>query len=358
MVRRSPGSALTVRVRLAARWRQFRPAVFAFLAGPLVLLIAGVSYQSLSAADDQRRFPPPGRRVDVGGYRLHIDCSGPRAAGVPTVVFEGGLGAPGLLWALVRPGVAAHARACSYDRAGYGWSDPGPQPRTARQMTGELHVLLQQAHEPPPYVLVGHSFGGIVVRLFAAEYPAEVAGLILVDARHEDFFQRMPPASLRADENNLRSAQLLRFVTPLGITRLSGNLGRLDASLAYLEPLPQTVKDAVRAVMIYNPQHWATAVAEREAITASYEQVRAARLPDALPLTVLSAEYGADAWQPPDQPPDDTGPAIWMELQQQLARLSTRSQWIVVARSGHYVYLDRPDAVIDAVLAMLADARR
>src|SRR5437879_1710683 len=135
-----------------------RMAVFSFsiLALQLALLAIGFLYQSIASANDRHTFPPPGRLVDLGGYRLHIYCTGQRVAGRPTVIFEGGLGAPSLVWTLVQPGVAEHARACSYDRAGYGWSEPSPQPRNARQIVGELHKLLQQAGETGPYILVGH----------------------------------------------------------------------------------------------------------------------------------------------------------------------------------------------------------
>jgi pimeloyl-ACP methyl ester carboxylesterase len=210
-------------------------------------------------------------------------------------VFEGGLGAPSLMWALVQPGVAQHARACSYDRAGYGWSDPGPESRTARRLAGELRALLQAAGEAPPYVFAGHSLGAIIVRVYAADYPDEVAGLVLVDPRHEDFYTRMPAEYLQVDENNYRNAQVLQAITPIGVTRIAGNLGSLGAFDAYLAPLQGQGADAAWAKMIYNPQHWATAVAERAVIDDSYAEVRATRLPADLPLVVLIAERGDEA---------------------------------------------------------------
>lgn len=117
--------------------------------------------------------PPIGRLVDIGGYRLHLACQG---KGSPTVVMEAAIGETGLLWSLVQPAVAQTTRACVYDRAGLGWSDPSPSPRTAAVMVEELHTLLATAEVPGPYVLVGHSFGGLLVRLHAARYPQEVAG--------------------------------------------------------------------------------------------------------------------------------------------------------------------------------------
>ena len=125
--------------------------------------------------------PPVGRLVDVSGYRLHLACQG---EGSPTVVMEAAIGETGLLWSLVQPAVAQTTRACVYDRAGYGWSDPIPRPRTAAVMVEELHTLLDTAGVPGPYVLVGLYFGGLLVRMYAARYPQEVAGLVLVYAAY------------------------------------------------------------------------------------------------------------------------------------------------------------------------------
>jgi pimeloyl-ACP methyl ester carboxylesterase len=138
------------------------------LLGVLILLaialLVSSLYQAISSDRDAHTFPAPGRLVDVGGYRLHLLCTGQVNAGSSTVVFEGGLGAISILWSMVQKGVAPYARVCSYDRAGYGWSDNGPLPRTAGQIAIELHRLLQNAGERPPYLLVGHSLGGLIIR--------------------------------------------------------------------------------------------------------------------------------------------------------------------------------------------------
>jgi pimeloyl-ACP methyl ester carboxylesterase len=327
------------------------------IAGIIILIIAGIlllttAYQQIAEWQDAQAFPPPGKLVDVGGYRLHIDCTGDRAVGSPTVIFEGGLGASSILWRMVQAGVAPHERACSYDRAGYGWSDPGPQPRTATQIVSEMHTLLERAGEKPPYVLVGHSLGGIIVRLYASQYPAEVAGLVLVDARQEDFFQRMPPEFLKIDEANYQRARLLQAITPLGFTRIAGGLGLLDADEQYLAPLPEADKAAARALMIYNPRQWQTSVAERDVINQSYDEVRATQLPRNLPLIVLSADNGVAAWQSPGDPIDDHTRELWMSLQQDLTTLTDHAQWQIVANSGHYIQLDQPDAVVRAILSL------
>jgi len=324
------------------------------LALQLTSLLLGIAYQSIASADERRRFPAPGRLVDVGGYRLHIYCTGPHVDGQPTVVFEGGLGAASLVWALVQPEVAQRARACSYDRAGYAWSDAGPGPRTARQIAAELHRLLEAAGETGPYLLVGHSLGGIIIRVYAAEYPQQVSGLLLEDARHEDFFTRMPPDYRRIDETNLRNAQILSAITPIGATRLLNQTNALDAFEDYLAPLSVSMRDEARVLMLYNAQHWVTSVAEREASLESYQQARDAALPDGLPLLVLTAENGVSAWKSADLEISAESRETWMALQKELTALSSNSRWVVIPTGGHYIHLERPQVLVDAIFSMLA----
>jgi len=150
-------------------WRWLKRAVLMLIALALLLGLAGITYQAACTARDARRFPPPGRLVNVDGHRLHAYCTG---EGSPTVILEAGWSDCWLNWHLVQPEVAKFTRVCSYDRAGMGWSDAGPYPRTSGQIVREMHALLSNAGIPGPYVLVGHSFGGFNVRLFAQEHPA------------------------------------------------------------------------------------------------------------------------------------------------------------------------------------------
>lgn len=331
-----------------------RTRLLIFIVAVILLLpISGLTFQSISYSRDLEQFPPPGRLIDVGGYRLHLYCTGASVNGSPTVILESGVGASSLMWSLVQPGIAAYTRVCSYDRAGYGWSESGTMPRTADRLMDELYELLTVAGEQPPYVLVGHSFGGILNRVFASKHPADVAGIILVDARHEDYFVRMPPEYLERDEANLDRARWLRLLTPLGITRLAGNAGRLDTFEIFLAPLPAEIEATAWAMQIYNPNHWATSVAEREAIDESYRQVKSTQLPANLSLIVLTAENGVEAWQAEDEATNDATQEAWVELQVELTRLNSNSQWITVKDSGHYVYFDQPQAIVDAVHAMI-----
>ena len=147
----------------------------------VVLILVGAVYEASVESSDARAYPPPGRLVDVGGYRLHINCTG---VGSPTVVIEAGWGDSSASWGWVQPEVAKTTRICTYDRAGMGWSEVSPEPRTAREFAKELHTLLTKANEPGPYVLVGHSLGGYTMRVYAHDYSGEVAGLVLVDPQN------------------------------------------------------------------------------------------------------------------------------------------------------------------------------
>src|SRR6266487_6611034 len=154
-----------------------------FAVAAVGLAIIGFVYERVAARRDRRAFPQIGRSVDIGGRSLNLYCSG---EGSPAVVFDSGGGMPGYSWLLVQPAVAKLTRACWYDRAGYGWSDPAPAPHGSDAIAKDLHELLRAGGVAAPYVLVGHSFGGFNVRMYDHLYAADVAGLVLVDPSHED----------------------------------------------------------------------------------------------------------------------------------------------------------------------------
>src|SRR4051794_11883465 len=186
----------------------------------VVLALVGASYEAIAAAGDARHYPAPGQLVDIGGYRLHIQCVG---AGSPTVVLDAGLGGSSLDWSLVQPELGRSTRVCAYDRAGMGWSDPSPQPRTPRQIADELHTLLTNAGVAEPYVLVGHSLAGKNVRLFALQHPDQVAGMVLVDARSEYVDANTSPAEVQAFQQALAAQVFLyRVARSVGFVRLIG----------------------------------------------------------------------------------------------------------------------------------------
>src|ERR1043165_3367062 len=189
----------------------------ASLASLLGLLLVGYIYEGIAEAGDRKAYPPPGQLVDVGGYRLHINCTG---TGSPTVVIVAGLGDWSTTWGgVVQPEVAKTTRVCTYDRPGFGWSDALPLPQDAAQSAKELHTLLQNANVPGPYVIVGHSLGGFIVRIFAHDYASEVAGVVLIDS--------MNPKQVSESQSH-SAAQQLSFQALLarfGIARLLVKLG-------------------------------------------------------------------------------------------------------------------------------------
>ena len=315
------------------------------LIGVILLAIAGAVYQVLATSSDRRAYPPPGELVDVGGHRLHIYCTG---QGSPTVILEAAADMMSADWGWIQPEIARQTRVCSYDRAGMGWSEPGPQPRDARQVSVELHTLLAEAGIDGPYILVGHSAGGLYVRMFTDQYPQEVVGLVLVDPGHPDMEVRIPAlaAQNRGDAQLVRTMQLLSY---LGVPRLLG-VGKTNAA-----GLPPQQAAEVNA-SISRPEHWATLLALMQATSASYDEVRATGSLGARPLVVLSA---GTAWFERGAPPDEARRII-NELHDELAALSTNSSHRVVegATHGSLVH-DQADAqtVIAAIEDVLSATR-
>lgn len=313
--------------------------IVALSLGVLVILLAlaGASYQAIATRLDARRFPENGRLVDVGGYRLMLNCTG---AGSPTVILEAGWGDVSVEWRAVQPEIAKFARVCSYDRAGYGGSDPGSMPRTSLQIARGLHALLRNAGEMPPYVLVGHSFGGYNVRVLNGLYPDEVTGIVLVDATQEDQYELLPKAwsaiSAALLKHCERQQRYAFFLIDLGIGRLMLRAQGADHG----------------AYLILQTKYLRARASELEQIRVSAEQARVADQISDKPLVVLTAAENTDAILSSGLSKQDFDEfqSIWVDdLQMRLARLSTRGRRIMVSRSGHDIPSDRPDAVVDAV---------
>ena len=254
------------------------------LLGILALIIGlaaiGASYQAIATANDRRHFPAPGQLVDVGGYKLHINCMG---QGSPTVILESGLANPSSIWGWVQPEVAHATRVCAYDRAGVGWSDPGPEPRDGQQIARELHTLLGKANVPEPYVLVGHSAGGLYVRVYAAQYPRDVVGMVLVDVEHPDQWTQSPAAQAQF-QTYARLGRVQQLLARLGVIR-AFNLNPVS------HDLPPAQAAAYKAFMD-TTQFADVNAAELAAHAATDTQVRSAGPLEALPLIVLTAPGG------------------------------------------------------------------
>jgi pimeloyl-ACP methyl ester carboxylesterase len=312
--------------------------IFAALAAlALFAAAAGFAYEFLAEARDRRDFPMPGQLIDVGGYKLHLVCAG---EGAPSVILDSGLGDGYTVWQKVQPQVSQFTRVCSYDRAGYGYSQHSPLPRTSRVIAEELHALLRAAQLPPPYILAGHSMGGLDVRLYASLYPAEVAGIVLVDSSHPDQIKRFPPALNDLDKTWLREQEFLTALMPFGIPRLLGFCGRdLEA----------------RADKCNFPSQ-REALAELQCFPENVLQASTAGALGDVPLAVLSSD---PARLEPDLPEDLVEPMnqAWQRMQEELAHLSTRGTRHVAQGSGHYIQLDRPDVVIEAVRQVVRQVR-
>jgi hypothetical protein len=221
------------------RW--LRRIVLGLAAVAVLLAATGAFYQSLSERRERRAHPRPGQLIDIGGYKLHINCTG---QGSPAVILDSGLGDTHISWRKVQPPIAQFTRVCSYDRAGLGYSESSPRSSTSQDFAEELHTLLHNAGISPPYILVGHSMGGFDVRLFASLYRSEVAGMVLVDSSHPEQQKRFPPALNDLDATWLREQEFFEFAMPFGIPRLLGFCGH-DAEVRAAECNFHTVREGV-----------------------------------------------------------------------------------------------------------------
>ncbi|MEM9655671.1 MAG: alpha/beta hydrolase, partial [Actinomycetota bacterium] len=186
-----------------------------------LVALAGMTYQAAASSIDDRNHPAPGVLVDVGGHRLHLWCTG---SGTPTVVLESGLGGFSHDWSHLQPDIAVQTRVCSYDRAGYGWSEDADSPLRSAEVATGLQRLLSNAGEEGPFVLVGHSLGGLHVRSFARQYPDEVAAIVLVDSSHENQASRLTMLD-PLDDLTLAGLRTCTRLSPFGLPRLLGAHG-------------------------------------------------------------------------------------------------------------------------------------
>lgn len=321
----------------------------------LILIVVSISiFLALGARAKSRlkqQYPPIGRMVDIGGYRLHMHVEG---EGTPTVVLDAGAGGIGLSWELVRSAIARSTRVVVYDRAGLGWSDPSPRPRRADVMAEELHILLMKANINGPYILVGHSLGGPVTRQFAAKYPAEVAGLVMVDSAHEQQMKHFPEAMVKMASSMKGMMGVMKLMSKLGVFALRPGL----VSIGDNGKLQKGLVAHMQGTMASSRSHLEAMIAESESVYAMETQP-VSTLGD-LPLTVIShGQLDANA-VPPSLGPQvcDDYETAWQKLQVEITSLSTRGRRIVAERSGHNVIFDQPEIVVDSVLEMVKSLQR
>lgn len=324
----------------------------------LVLLAVSVLFaHPIPARAGVPRPQPPGVLIDVGGYRLHVLCQG---EGSPTVVLDAGSGGFSLDWALVWPAIARQTRVCVYDRAGLGWSEPGPPVRDAEQAVAELATLLDRAGETGPYVLAGHSAGGVRMQLFTLRYPERVAGLVLIDSSHDlmvnEQLALLDAGTRAALEELLRSPGFGAEPPPPDLD---------PAAVAALLPPELLPLFGDYLALIMQPAHQQAVAEEAAAFTPSRLALREARrprdpLPFAdLPLAVLipglTSALASVSTEP--TPTEQVFMRVDTAIGAYLASLSTNGRLIRAERSGHFIQLDQPELVIEAIRLVVDQAR-
>jgi pimeloyl-ACP methyl ester carboxylesterase len=303
----------------------------------IALVAVGAIYQAIATQRDKQRFPAPGQMVGVGGHRLHLNITG-EAQDRPTVILEAGMASISSNWGWVQRELAQTTRVVSYDRAGLGWSDPGIKPLDAAKSARELHVALERAGIAPPYVLAGHSYGGLVVRMFADLYPDEVVGLVLVDSSHPDQWVHIPAS--KGGQTVAIGNRITALLTRVGIMRIF----HLEES--FIAGLPPREYAEMRAYLS-TPVGWLTGadglVAWRD---FSREQVNSTRSLGSLPLFVISVTE------------QDRYADVLTNLQAELPALSTNSKHVTVEGATHYTLVSKQEyaSVVSGAIVQVVEA--
>jgi pimeloyl-ACP methyl ester carboxylesterase len=315
-------------------------------------ILLGALYQTLGTRSDARVHPPPGKMVDLGTHRLHVLVKG---CGAPTILLEAGLMSTLLSWTALQEELSRSYRVVSYDRAGLGWSDLGPMPRTADRIVEELHLMLERAAIPPPYVLVGHSFGGLTMPLFAALYPNETAGMVLLDPVAPAEWN--PPSE--HDEKLMRiAAQVCRraaLLSRLGIIRMVAFLLTTGAK----GPASHLVRLISRGTpaqsgTVSSPWFWALPENERAMASVFWVQEKfALTIASQLDSLPVSAARVSEMSYPPDKPAVILSAATSSPRRQEehaaMARSLPLGHHVAVKKSNHWIMQEQPALVAEAI---------
>lgn len=325
----------------------------------VALAVAGIVYQSSGLARDARRFPPPGTFVDVGGYRLHVVC---RGDGAPAVVLESAIAASSLSWSRVQPEVARFASVCAYDRAGLGWSDQATVPRTLARVVDDLHAVVTNMHSPSPCVMVGHSFGAFVCLAYAAQFPQEVSGLVLVDPPSE--WIPMSSRQVYLVRGAIQMSRLGGLLARIGVVRaclalLTGGAPAvprlfvkvfgpttartLERLVGEVQKLPPEVHPTVQAAWC-QPKCF-RAMADQLGVFREATDTTTVQSPSLrdVPLAVISSA---------DQS------ASVLASHETLVRLSSHGRHVVASKGGHWVPFDEPELVVRTIRDVVETVRR
>ena len=322
-------------------------SVFVFVVISLAVLAAAGQIKKNSLLS---KYPQLGELVNIGGYRLHISCKG---EGGPVVILDAGQGEAGSSWEAIQDEIARKTRVCVYDRAGLGWSDPSPRPRTARVMAEELHQLITESDIPTPFVLVGASLGGLNARVYAHLYPEEVAGLVLLDAAHEE--QYLPEAIQKALK------QMAGMMSAMdGYVQLILRSG-LAALFPRLLPGGGTSGDAAaarsdKALRVAKPAYMKAALQEIKDVGLSHSEVREMKISGLGDIPILVIRHGktqAQMMPAVTEVMEETN----QRLQAKVAEQSPNARLIVAADSGHAIQLDQPALVIESIMELVGAVR-
>lgn len=298
------------------------------LAGALALLV----YQKVATIVDDCRYQPPGKLLDVGGHRLHLYSTG---EGGPTVVLDAGLSGTSLGWALVQAEASKFTRVCSYDRAGYAWSEESRSKRVSSNLAEELHALLHKGNIPAPYILVGHSFGGCNALMFASRYPEETLGVILVDSVHESMLQETSPQGI------LDHPMFQRLLSITGYKRLRGPSAVIKQMF---QPLPEKIRRMYVAQM-NKTSYTNTVLREMESLRESLAELRESKVHlQEKPLIVITAGKFSNGEEA----------LLWNQQQRALLAKSNQAKQIIAENSDHMINHHEPAVIVDAIQEILA----
>jgi pimeloyl-ACP methyl ester carboxylesterase len=321
-----------------ALWKWTRRLALGLLALVLLAVVGGASYQVIATRNLERKHPGPGKLFDVGGHRLHLHCQG---SGSPAVIIDAGLSGASYDWETVATGIAPFTQVCTYDRAGYGWSDPGPRPRTSQQCVDELRTLLRQAKIEPPFILVGHSWGGLNARLFAGQHPEEVAGLILVDALNTDLVADTEPLG--------QVSKLFEFLN------LTACLGTPRATVRSIINAPLNDPSALefRRAMLSRTKS-AHVIYDELTGQSNWLSVRSAMKHLGNKPVVVISQLLEEADRVGEA---GAGNRQWEKDQLALVGIANNSKRIIAKTKGHNIQFNEPELIVDSVRELVESVR-
>ena len=317
--------------------------------------LAGYIVETRALSQLPEKYPPPGEMVDIGEYSIHLHCTG-NPSDRPVVVVSSGYSMSSLHWALVQPKIAKFTRICAYDRPGSGYSFEGLEPRTFRQEADALRTSLSEAGIEGPYVLVGHSYGGAVLQVYAIQHPEDVTGMVMVDTRTRDSKARYPVEYVQAAEKRSQGGAV--FSVP-GIFRTMNWFGIFRTTPAtdpFFSKLPSDLQQ-VAYDLDYNSRLFTFQTVMNRADAESEKQfAEEGPLPD-IPLIVITRGIPETPLPGVDADTARQYEQVWYELQAELARETSDGTLIVAEESGHNIIVDQPNIVVDSILAMVEKAR-